>query len=423
MEIVYLVKSFNERVLDKMNKDFKFNWETFDIIVGGKSSIDAQKYLSGFSDKGDAERFLAGYGFDVSKPIQAAELFGNFQEAVQFIKRYFLKDGNEDGLDETVPNIFYSITDVSDLLMIATQKAVDDNSKIEAIWAGIILKVMHTILHTDKDLRYSYFSTIQTQIFDRFYRFIQRDKDDSLFLESEDKKVRIPIVEFETKSQKTRESTIIKLLHKKENVAEELFDRIGIRFVTKNKVDVLRVINFLVQNYLIIANNIKPSRSQNSLFDVEELRKNYQSVLEANLDVLDNDLAELLEVAAKNSVINNNESQSNEHTSQGYRAIHFTCRQLIKYKSPFVKQFSAVKKLAKMEDSELSKKILSLDTSSISQDIRFFYPYEVQITDLQSHEENTDGEASHQEYKKSQLTSALLRLFKPLLEFKNISLH
>ena len=181
--------------------------------------------------------------------------------------------------------------------------------------------------------------------------------------------------------------------------------------------------NFLVQNYLIIANNIKPSRSQNSLFDVEELRKNYQSVLEANLDVLDNDLAELLEVAAKNSVINNNESQSNEHTSQGYRAIHFTCRQLIKYKSPFVKQFSAVKKLAKMEDSELSKKILSLDTSSISQDIRFFYPYEVQITDLQSHEENTDGEASHQEYKKSQLTSALLRLFKPLLEFKNISLH
>ena len=152
------------------NKHYQFNWETFDIIISGKSSIDAQKYLSGFPEKANAERFLAGYGFDISDPIQSAELFGNFQEAIQFIKRYFLKEGNEEGLDTSVPNIFYSITDVSNLLMIATQKADDDAKKEEAIWAGIILKVMHTILHTDKDLRYRYFTTIQTQIFDRFYR-------------------------------------------------------------------------------------------------------------------------------------------------------------------------------------------------------------------------------------------------------------
>ena len=93
----------------------------------------------------------------------------------------------------------------------------------------------------------------------------------------------IPIVEFETKAKKTRESIIIKLLHKQENVAEELFDRIGIRVVTEKKVDTLRVIRFMQKNYIIMANNIKPSRSQNSLFDLEEFKKGYNSVVKEAL--------------------------------------------------------------------------------------------------------------------------------------------
>jgi uncharacterized protein (TIGR04562 family) len=399
-------------------QQFKFNWETFDIIIGGKSSIDAQKYLSGFLEKESAEKFLLGYGFDLHNPIESAELFGNFQEAIQFIKRFFLKEGNEEyGLDVNMPNVFYSITDVSNLLMIATQVTETDEAKEEAIWAGIILKVMHTILHTDKDLRYGYFSTIQTQIFDRFYRYLHRDSDDNLFLISEDKEVKIPLVEFETKSKKTRESTIIKLLHKKGNVAEELFDRIGVRLVTKTKVDVLRVIDFLVQHYLIIANNIKPSRSQNSLFEMDKLQVAYKEKLSSIKE--DGDLAWELEKVVKECVVKNSDAGDNIHTSHDYRAIHFTCRQLIKYKSPFAKNFNEIKDLAKEAgDLELAQKVLSLDTSEIAQDVRFFYPYEVQITDFDSHNENTDGEASHTEYKKSQLQSAMNRLFKPLIALK-----
>ena len=54
--------------------------------------------------------------------------------------------------------------------------------------------------------------------------------------------------------------------------------------------------------------------------------------------------------------------------------------------------------------------------------MRFFYPYEVQITDIKSHQENTEGEASHEEYKKSQVNSAMMRLFKNLLEYKKIEI-
>lgn len=412
--------------VDYLNK-YKFNWDTFDIIIEGKSSLDAKNYLSSFNEKENAHKFLEGYGFDISDPVQNAELFGNFQEAIQFIKRYFLKEGSPDGLDVKIPNIFYSITDVSDLLLIATGNTEVKTTDEDTIWAGIILKVMHTILHTDKDLRYRYFSTIQTQIFDRFYKYIHRDSNDDLFIDSEETGIRIPLVEFETKAKKTRESTIIKLLHKKENVAEELFDRIGIRLVTKTKVDVLRVIHFLIENHLVIPNNIKPSRSQNSLFNLETFKENYYSFLkdDKNTKLTDEQFAEKLEKIANNSNFEDVNYKNNEHTSNEYKAIHFTCRQLIKYRNPFMKQFNDVKKMAKEtgEENELAQKILSLDTSSIAKDVRFFYPFEIQITDLESHEKNTIGEASHHEYKKQQLKSAMLRLFQNLIEHHNLKVE
>lgn len=405
---------------------YKFNWETFDIIASGKSSLDAKNYISSFKERENAKGFLEGYGFDTSDPVQNAELFGNFQEAIQFIKRYFLKEGNPDGLDATIPNIFYSITDVADLLMIATGNSEVKITVEDSIWAGIILKVMHTILHTDKDLRYRYFSTIQTQIFDRFYKFIHRDEEDNLYLENDEKNLKIPLVEFETKSKKTRESTIIKLLHKKENVAEELFDRIGIRLVTKSKVDVLRTINFLINNYLVIPNNIKPSRSQNSLIDLAKFRAGYYKTLKEGIksNLNEEEFTKKLEKLAEDSHFETVSYKNNKHSSREYRAIHFTCRQLIKYRNPFMKQFNEIKKMARDtdEESELAKKILTLDTSSIAKDVRFFYPFEIQITDLASHNQNTEGEASHNEYKKQQLKSAMKRLFKNLIEYHNIKI-
>lgn len=399
-------------------KNYRFNWETFDIMASGTSSLDARNYLASFSERSDALNFLRGYGYDLEDPIQNAEMFGNFQEAMQFIKRYFLIEGNPEGLNYNIPNVFYTITDVSELLLIATKKMPEKVTDEESIWSSIILKVMHTILHLDKDIRYQYFTTIQTQIFDRFYRFLVRE-DNQLFMENEDKSLRIPIVEFETKSKKSRESIIIKLLHKKENVAEELFDRIGIRFVTKNKVDCLRLMNFLHQNYIIIVNNIKPSRSQNSLINLDTFKVAHKKLTK---EVLRNQMTEAeylerLEAMAEQS--GRDFVTDNDHTSQNYSAIHFTCRQLIKYRNPFYREFLAVKKFAKKTDkeSEITQKLLSIDTTSIARDIRFFYPYEVQITDEQSHKENSFGKASHGEYKKSQLVSAMHRLFKDLLAY------
>jgi uncharacterized protein (TIGR04562 family) len=403
--------------------EYGFNWETLDVVCSGKSSLDATNYLTELSNKDQVSNFLYGYGFDITDPVESAELFGIFQEAIQFIKRYFLKEGNPDGLDLRVPNYLFSITNISELFLAATGHSSFKLKMDEQLWAGVVLKVMHTLLHTDKDLRYRYYSTIQQQIFDRFYKFIHRDEENRLFLKSE-QGISIPLQDFQTKAKKTRDSIVIKLLHKQENVAEELFDRIGVRLITHNKLDALRVIKFLHRNHVIMINNIKPSRSQNTLVDLGMLRIKIYSLYK---DAIRNQMAEEIFYEKLNALIEMctpvKVQQDNKHTFNEYRAIHFTGRQLIKYRNPFMASFNEVRKQAlSNKENPLSQSLLHLDTSAISRDIRFFYPFEVQITDIASHIKNSKGEASHAEYKKSQLKSAMKRIFRPIIELNNIKL-
>lgn len=403
--------------------EYGLNWETLDVVCSGKSSLDATNYLTELHDKDQVANFLSGYGFDISDPIESAELFGIFQESIQFIKRYFLKEGNPDGLDLRVPNYLFTITNISDLFLSATGHAAVKIKSEEQLWAGVVLKVMHTILHTDKDLRYRYYSTVQQQIFDKFYKYVHRDDENSLYLKDESGS-QIQLFDFQTKAKKTRDSIVIKLLHKQENVAEELFDRIGIRIVTKNKVDTLRVIKFLYRNHIIIINNIKPSRSQNTLIDLQCLRKRMYTLYKDTIrnQIPEDEFYQKLNDIAEDCLPNRG-GHENVHTSDEYRAIHFTCRQLIKYRNPFMSSFNEVRKQAlKDKQNPLSQALLHLDTSPISRDIRFFYPFEVQITDESSHQKNTQGEASHAEYKKSQVKSAMKRIFRSLMDLNNIKL-
>lgn len=402
---------------------YLFDWDILEVVVSGQSPLDTKYFITPVHDAKQAERFLKGYGFDTNDPVSKAELFGNFQEALSFIKKFFLKEGDPDGLDLKIPQSIYLITDISELFIMTRTKGEEGESE-ERFWAEIVLKVMHTILHVDKDLRSNYFNIIQTQVFDRFYKVLHRDSEDKLFL---GKDHNIPLIEFETKSKKTRESVIIKLLHKAENVAEELFDRIGVRFVTKKRSDVLRVIKFLVENNVIIPHNIKPSRSINNLFDLNALKDNIKKLVKKTLkDNLTEEefLSEYDKIFSESELNEENVNLFNPHSLGGYRSVQFTGRQLIKYTNPFQRQFNDLKSFARAQDpdNEITKKILSLDVSLISRDIRFFYPFEVQVVDEELFRINSEGVASHEEYKRAQKISARNRLFRSLLEFKKISI-
>jgi uncharacterized protein (TIGR04562 family) len=391
-----------------------------DAVLGGRSAIDAKFFVGFAAEESSVKEFLQGYGLNYSDPIIQAELFGNFQEAIQFVKRYFLKEGNEDGLNLTIPDEILHLTDVSKLFLLATKGRKGEHGEI-AQWAEVLLKIMHTILHVDKDLRSGYFSIIQTQIFDRFYKYIHR-QDERLFIGTNDSSTWIELEDFSTKSKKTRDSVIIKLLHKAENVAEELFDRVGVRIITKNRYDTVRVMKFLIENFVVIPHNIKPSRSVNTMFDFEKFKEKHTRLMKKAMreKLSEEDFLVAMEKAIDKSPVGLTDDRMNRHSSSSYQSIQFTCRHLIKYKNPFLNDFSELRKDAKAiakedEDNELAKKVLDMDMSLISRDVRFFYPYEVQIVDEKAHQINSEGEASHVEYKKNQLQSAAKRLFKGLI--------
>ncbi len=262
---------------------YEFDWEILEVIVGGQSAIDSPRPLR-IKDVDEAVRFMDSYGFEIENPIEKAELFGNFQESLNFIRRYFLAPDNPEGLRLEIPRKIIELTDIAQLLVIAGTKG-----DVNAQWACCVMKVMHTISHMDKDLRSNYFTDIQKQILDRFYRFIVTDENGHLYLGKDMRDPdRVRLMLFDTKPKKSRDSVVLKLLHKPENVAEDIFDRVGLRFVTQNKFDALRVIKFLRERHTIMPANIKPSRSKNTLIDIKAFREKLQSFsaeeLQADID-------------------------------------------------------------------------------------------------------------------------------------------
>ena len=404
--------------LDYLSR-YMFEWELLEVILEGKSALDSSFFISPLSHDDAIDAFLREYGLDPNDPVTQAELFGNFQEALQFIKKYFLKSGNTNGLDMTIPPHFYQMTSVKEVIRMATGNSTKTNPE-EVLWAEIILKVMHTILHVDKDLKSNYFNIIQTQIFDRFYRFLHRDKEENLFLGKRDESA-LPIVGFETKSRKSRDSVIIKLLHKEENIAEELFDRIGVRIITKSRFDIIRAISFLMGKFIILPHNIKPSRSVNTIVDIVNFKEKYRQLIRTAIREQwdEQTFLETVENEIQAYVVSD-KARLNLHSSQSYRSIQFTYRQLIKYKKPFWKEFNELKALIQENTSDLAEKIRSLDTSSVDKEVRFFFPYEVQIVDEETHRQNSLGDASHSEYKKSQIQSVIKRIFGTLMAYKKI---
>jgi uncharacterized protein (TIGR04562 family) len=402
-------------------KKYDFRWEVLDILIGGMSIIDSNAGLTALrTDQPDGvDRFIKSYGYDLNNPIESAEAFGNFHEAIGFIRKYFLYPENPEGIRNEIPKKILEITDIKELFILARTHQ-DRHIKD---WSCAILKVIHTICHLDKDARGPYFPDIQRQIFDRFYKVIHRDDAGNLYLgEKPEDPLRVNLVSVQSKPKKTRESTLVKLLHKPENVAEELFDVVGIRFVTKTKLDALRVVKYLKDLMIVMPANIKPSRSRNSLINLETLRPALEEMLSL---VEKNQITEEAFLNNIESILSETHSTheaNNPHTNAEYRSIQFTGRQLIKLTNPLFENLKRLKQDSKKEAASLPdsvrEQIEKLELNMLQKEVRFFYPYEVQITDEQSALENEKGASAHSEYKNAQLQTAMKRVLGRLYDLK-----
>lgn len=407
---------------DFLRKQYTFRWDVFEIIVNGRSALDA---VQGFEIDSidDADRFIRSYGYDFDNAIERAEAYGNFHESLNFIRRHFLYPENADGVKIEVPRKILEVVDIRDLFLMASlnypSQGSDKQSATLRSWACAILKIMHTVAHIDQDIRTSYFADVQQQILDRYYRLIHRDSEGGLYLAIREGDVdRVPLVAFEVKPKKARDSILIKLLHKPENVAEDIFDRVGLRFVTRSRLDAIRVVRFLTDTMAITSPNIKPSRSRNSLVDIacfhRELDVLMPQVIAGSLaaEELEKRLEDACQVAPPGK------SAENAHSSEHYRALQFTVRQLIKLKNPIFDDVKDLKSKVRTSqvDEDVAKTIDRIDLRYVNREVRFFYPYEVQIVDQLSFEENERGRSAHSEYKRAQKNTALRRVMGALMD-------
>jgi uncharacterized protein (TIGR04562 family) len=237
----------------------------------------------------------------------------------------------------------------------------------------------------------------------------------------------------------------------------------------------LRVVKYLKDKMIIMPPNIKPSRSRNTLIQLDYFRtqlgdilgrfeqrgsqkefqngfqKEFREFKELDKEFNEEELISKLETAAHPPSGNS----ENPHSSEFYRSIQFTCRQLIKFRNPIYDELKELKVAAKNQpwvegksgrgvDSAtlpagappraegqgfpqldeqpgaktdtLLKLIEKIELKHIQREIRFFYPFEVQVVDKKSSEENEKGKSAHSEYKKAQVLTAMKRVMGSLVD-------
>lgn len=384
------------------------NWGVLDVLITDHSPIDLKR-LS-ISDRNDAHHFVRTYGFDLDHPEDANEVDKIRREALDFIQTFFLDSLPDDYRSLYIPQTIQD-ADVIELLLLASSNPRAYLQK----WACAVLRLMHTIAHVVSDLSVHYFPDIQKQILDPYYEHIVR-KDNKIWL-GKDPDSRIELVEFEVKAGKERSSALLKLLHKAENVAADIFDHIGVRFVTKDRLDTVLVLHFLRDQHLVAFPNVKPSRSVNTLIHFEKFRRNYKHFYQAYKNGLLNEVQfeEMLrENAQHHDVLTTRQVRHifnrNPHTSRQYRSMQFTVRKLVRIANPLYAYQSEVQ--ANIEQTSIVRERFYSARSAY----RFFYPYEVQIVDLETHLNNTSGQASHEVYKQRQVDAARKRVLGRLLK-------
>lgn len=416
--------------LEKYLSSLRLGRDVLDVMLGGKSAIDTRGGILPTRNEEAAERFIEAYGYRLSDPIQAAEIMGAYQEAIRFIRKYFLKPENPEGLALQIPTLFLELKDIRRLFVYSTEKNIQWMDRTN--WACAIIRVMHTVAHLEKDLREDYFPTIQKQVFDRFYRQIH-NVDGKIFLGKPDGVTPIELKYFQTKPRKERDSKILKLLHKAENVTEDIYDSVGVRFVAKSKIDCLRILKYLRDHNIVIPANLKASRSRNSLVDPFLYRRVWR---EARNEIARGDLRSIEEIdafierrlvdgeAEKNAALaagkiskRRQERSANLFSADSYTAIQYTGRQLIKFRHPAYEELKRLRdKLRDVEDVEIRKSLERIDFASLAKEQRFFYPFEVQLMDEWGYGEANSGSAAHSAYKAAQIQVAAIRVLGNLVK-------
>lgn len=388
----------------------EFSWDTLRLFLEGFSPVDLQNLA--ITSRQEAMDFISAYGYDLNNPPEEEEAREIHREAIEFLERYLCPSMLAAETDLVIPDEVREPSHLADMLLLSSDK----DQPYLAAWACSALRVMHTISHANLAARTPYFAEVQAQILGPFEEHLFPDPEAPQSLGQGPSAVPLRACFF--KRRKSRESMILKLLHKPDNVASEVYDRIGIKLVTPTKVDALRALKYLRKQNLVSLPLLTPGRSRNTLVDLNSFREAYDAMTSAqptnNEEEADQEFSRQLAFRpAGEAKLLEDRMVANPHSSPHFRAIQFTCRRLVKVRHPANKMLDQLRE--KTGNRELGKEI----ESDYPELLRFTFPFEIQITDWENYLSSREGESSHICYKRRQLKAARKRVLGQVLLLEN----
>lgn len=328
--------------------------ERIRLILRGGSVIEWRRLH--FKTWDEVDRFLRLLQIDPTRAHDEEWVRTVLADAVEYLRKTF---------DYKVTDAVANPNMIHDLFLFASGEVEKKYRKI----ACIVLKVMHVIQHIEaRDLRFK-IAVSEAEV-------SQMVTERVLAVMDECRQKGLPIVEF-SDSIKSRESTITKLIAKKDSTAAVVYDRTRFRLIVKEREDIIPALYFLTQR-LLPFNFVVPSQTDNSLIRFKDLvahNPNFQKFSkQLHLDV---DYEEREARAA------------NVFSGQTYRILNFVADVPIR-----LDQFLPPPEL----DDRTRKARITLATC------------EFQISDERTAAENERGENSHERYKERQRTVVLKRL-------------
>lgn len=322
-------------------------------FLQGTSPIDLRHISLG---SGSAIEFLRNYGYDPDCSQEARKLASFHQDAIDFMERHLCQAPRPCDQSYLIPTEVKPPIPVDQLVQWA---AVSHGHDERQAWACAVLRVMHAIAYAEPLAVSPHSEEIQKQILDPFRRHLHRDSQGRLWLGKGDEAV--PLLDIQFRQEKARDSLILKLLHKPDNLPHSVYDRVGVRLVTSSPCQALRALQYIRRHHLANAAHVTPGRSRNTLVD-----HSHGSISGA----------------------------PNPHSSSDFRSLQFTCQQLVKVPNPLFQLAQALGQQPEVEPF-----------------LRFFFPFEVQIFDQENDQRTRWGESSHANYRMRQIRAVRARVF------------
>ncbi len=396
-------------------RKWHFDWPILQVLFGGLSPIDLPELP--FSKMTSTHDFIKGYGFDMGIQSDQKSAHALLAESLYFIEHHLAPREWKRGMRP--PEAVLFCEDPRELVWRASQRGSFD--ALEGAWSCALLRIMHTAAHLDAIWRRIDLHAATEQLKKRFEKHIKYNRDGTVVLKKDHQSVLLRRLDW--KPPKKRSSVFLKLLHKPANVAETVYDLIGLRIVTDNFSDAIRAVQYLTELHVLSFANIIPARSRNSLVDLDQFRIFLDhSGLELNgnrvsLEKLEEKMSQVSSL--KPEVV----LSENKHSSQEYRSIQLTCRQLLldsnscmeddlfqgagKHLRPGSQAANFLEELIKVKN--LPKTLQNEEKNTN------FFPFEVQVLDRESYQNSRHGEASHSSYKLAQVRTARKRILGEVL--------